>query len=121
MDVLRCIAYLKDIPRLVKGCFMLIRDKVPPRFRSHFCFVSRSFSLEGSFCYVEITFPAISRKRHPYYFVVGSVVPSRIGARCVPLYRKFSCAVFFLLPGVCSCGGGVPGERGERVVCLIGE
>ena len=28
---------------------MLIRDKVPPRFRSHFCFVSRSFSLEGSF------------------------------------------------------------------------
>ena len=23
---------------------MLIRDKVPPRFRSHFCFVSRSLS-----------------------------------------------------------------------------
>ena len=82
-----------------------------------------AFSLEGSFTTdetgVEITFPAISRKRYGHYFVVGFIVPSRMSARCVPLYRKFSCAVFFLLPGGCSCGG-VPGEGGE-VVWLIGE
>ena len=62
----------------------------------------------------KITFPAISRKRHRYYFVVGSVVPTRIGARCVPLYRKFSCAVFFFIAGSVLVRGGCLG-RGKRV------
>ena len=71
-----------------------------------------AFSLEGSFTTDEITFPAITRKRYGHYFVVGFIVPSRIGARCVPLYRKIYRAVFFKSPGGCSCGGVVLGRGG---------
>ena len=103
---------------------MLIRDKVPPRFRSHFCFVLFCVPLSpwrGRSATSKNTFPAISRKRYRHNFVVGFIVPSRISARCVPLYRKIHRAVFFNRPEGARAGGGVVLGRGGLFFCLIGE
>ena len=101
---------------------MLIRDKVPPRFRSHFCFVSR-FLLGGVIL--------LRRKtRFRPYLENGTVTTLWLGsssrAGLAPaacrFIEKFTVPFFFNRRRVLVRGGGAVGMGGRAVFfCLIGE
>ena len=94
---------------------MLIHDKVPPRFRSHFCFVSR-FLLGGVvlLCRKSRFRPYLENDIGTTLWLgplsrpgLGLAACRFIGSSRVPFF--FNCRE-------CARAGGVPGEGGEGCV-----
>ena len=103
---------------------MLIRDKVPPRFRSHFCFVSRfrPFLLGGV-----ILLRRKSRFR-PYLengtvtiLWLGSSSRAGLAPAACRFIEKFTVPFFFNRPEGARAGGWCWGWGGGCFFCLIGE
>ena len=100
---------------------MLIRDKVPPRFRSHFCFVSR-FLLGGV-----ILLRRKSRFR-PYLengtvtiVWLGSSSRAGLAPAACRFIEKFTLPFFFNRPEGARAGGVLGRGGGADFFCLIGE
>ena len=100
---------------------MLIRDKVPPRFRSHFCFVSR-FLLGG------VVLLRRKTRFRPYLengtvttLWLGSSSRAGLAPAACRFIEKFTVPFFFNRPECARAGGGEVLGRGGLFFCLIGE
>ena len=103
---------------------MLIRDKVPPRFRSHFCF--------ALFC-VPLSpwrgrLPPTKSRFRPYFendtvtiLWLGSSSRAGLALAACRFIEKIHGSFFFYRPEGARAGGGA-GDGGEGCFfCLIGE
>ena len=103
---------------------MLIRDKVPPRFRSHFCF--------ALFC-VPLSpwrgrLPPTKSRFRPYLengtvttLWLGSSSRAGLAPAACRFIEKFTVPFFFNRPECARAGGGAGMMGGGVFFCLIGE
>ena len=93
---------------------MLIRDKVPPRFRSHFCFVSR-FLLGGVVYHRRNHVSGHIENDTVTILWLGSSSRAGLAPAACRFIEKFT-VPFFFNRRECARAGGVPGEGEEGCV-----